>query len=367
MLAFELAYAVKDWHAAPPDSEERRAMCVGYERPGDVSMDSGDGEAKDEIMEVKDEEEDTIAEKDEEEVGPDGKVVELRSEVDEEEIEEVEPEDKEEAHTDGPAPREDMMGADEAVTELPQETAVEKETMEESGRTEEEGNGVENVPGVLTKEWVGTEDVDVDVDMGGGEGKEDDDADGEAEADDTVAVATKTEAAEGDGDAKTGEDLSDPLAGALRSSEAAELTLVSTARTELLELATTASLATTFTIPPAPPSPTSTTDPSNSIDALTDLFPDLSIYTGLSEVDPDPNKTEKRPDESMSSIAAGKLAHASRLFDVKPVLVGALDPARHLFKNQWVGLDEVPAVEDVKDVGPVRQDTVFAGNCESFI
>ncbi|KAG8726016.1 chromatin modification- protein VID21, partial [Ceratobasidium sp. 414] len=70
----------------------------------------------------------------------------------------------------------------------------------------------------------------------------------------------------------------------------------------------------------------------------------------------------KRPDESLSSAAAGKLAHASRLFDVKPVLVSVLEPARHLFKGKWVGLDEVPAVEDGKDVGAVRQGTVFPGN-----
>lgn len=359
VLAFELAHAVKDWHAAPAGSEERRAMCVGYECPEDVVMEDGNGEVKDEVMEggkeVEGEEEDAVAEKDEEELGPDGKAVELRSEPDEEEIEEVEPEDKEEAHTADPAPREDIMGADDAVVELLQEPSTEKEDPKATG---EENGAMEAVPGALTKDWAGPEDVD----MAGEDGKDDDDADGEAEADETTAEAPAAETAEGAGDTKTSEDAPNPLAGALRSKEAAELTLISTARTELLEIATTASLATTFSIPLAPPSPTS--DPSNSIDALTELFPDLSIYTGLSEVDPDPNKMEKRPDESMSSIAAGKLAHASRLFDVKPVLVGALDPARHLFKNKWVGLDEVPAVEDGRDVGPVRQDTVFAGNCE---
>jgi hypothetical protein len=327
-------------------------MCVGYvlpkEEDGDTSMKGDD---------VKDEEGE---EKVEEVVGTDGKAVELRSDAeDEAEVEEVEPEE-EEAHTEGPAPREDVMGADDVGVEVAEEITEAEE--DEKEKAVEEGGGVEDVPGALTKEWAAPVPPPEDVAMDVEQGKEDDDADGEAEVDETggvtPAITEPTKEAE---ETKPTEDLPDPLEGALRTDDAGDLTLVSIARTELLELATTASLAMTFTLPPAPSSPTSTADPSSAVDALTELFPDLSLYTGLPS---DAEPADKRVDESMSSVAAGKLAHASRLFDVKPVLVGALDPARHLYKGKWVGLDEVPAVEDGKDVGIVRQDTVFTGNCE---
>ncbi|KAG9074936.1 chromatin modification- protein VID21, partial [Ceratobasidium sp. UAMH 11750] len=316
VLAFELAHAVREWHATPPGSEERKAMCVGYVQPKEEEDVAMEGDAE-------------VVEDAEEKVGPDGKAMEMRSEGDAEGEEDAEVEEVvEAAHTAGPEPREDMMGADEAGAEVLEAQALEGEKHEEKEKDEA-------AVGALTKDWAAPPPAqeEGDVVMAEAEDKQDEDADGEAEVDEALVVA-KEPVQEVD-KSKPGESLPDPLEGALRSDADGKLTLVSTARTELLELATTASLATTFTLPFLPETPSATT---TTVDSLAELFPELSLYTGLpSELDP----TEKRPDESLSSAAAGKLAHASRLFDVKPVLVGALEPARHLFKGKWIGLDEV--------------------------
>ncbi|CAE6383216.1 unnamed protein product [Rhizoctonia solani] len=336
VIAFELAHAAREWHEASP--EERRAMCVGY-RKGDYQLDEEQDKAEDVDMEgdKEEEEEDAEGEKDvemEERVGSDGKATELRSEP-----ENDEPEEAEGPHTGGLEPRDDVMGADD-------EAAV----MEETKEPEKEGEQ-QREPGALTK----------------------DDVPGALTKDDTTDPPSKelspTKDPEiPDEDADGEDDPASPTKSALRpGAEGAEATLadleyISSVRDELVQLATTPSLSTAFALPALPESVTAKAQP-DSIDALAELFPDLSLYTGLSDsIDPDPSKQEKRPDESMTSVSSGKLAHASRLMDVKPVLIGALDPARHLLKNRWIGLDEVPAVEDPKDVGSVRQDTVFNGN-----
>ncbi|KAF8699572.1 HSA protein, partial [Rhizoctonia solani] len=342
VIAFELAHAAREWHEASP--EERKEMCVGFrktdyltnEEPGgneDVEMDGGKGG-----LEVQAEGEGEAAEDDvemTERVGSDGKAAELRSEPENED----EPEEKQEPHTGGMDPREDVMGADDdaAVIEESKEPEKEKDGDQEPGMMAQD-----DAPGVLTKdeptvppskEYSPAKDPDLP----------DDDADGE---DDPSLLAKNALRPDAEGAEAT----------------LADLEYIDSVREELVQLATAPSLLTSFALPPLP-APASIKTKPDSIDILAELFPDLSLYTGISDsIDIDPAKQEKRPDESMTSVASGKLAHASRLMDIKPVLVGALDPARHLFKNRWIGLDEVPAVEDPRDVGTVRQDTLFNGN-----
>ncbi|KAG9084580.1 chromatin modification- protein VID21, partial [Ceratobasidium sp. 392] len=364
VLAFEVAHAVREWHAAPAGSEERKAMCVGYIRPKDEG-DDGDvemGVERDVVMDVG-EEDGTAEDQDggarekdgEEQTGPDGKVMEIRSDAVGEDEEEEEEEDVVEqvAHTADPEPREDVTGADEVGAEKPE--------VEESEKDKEKD---ETEVGVSTKEWA-PEQGRQDVPMAEGEedGRDDNDADGEAEVDKSIfpapAVVEPTKEAEAEKPKEQKGGLPDPLEGALKEDADGKVTLVSTARTELLDLATTASLATTFSLPHPPSSPKPEKETDKTIDGLVDLFPELSLYTGLpTDLDP----SDKRPDECMSSAAAGKLAHTSRLLGVKPVLVGALEPAKHMRKGKWVGLNEVLVVEDVKDVGAARQDTVFVEN-----
>ncbi|KDN33960.1 hypothetical protein RSAG8_12945, partial [Rhizoctonia solani AG-8 WAC10335] len=340
VVAFELAHAAREWCEASP--EGRQAMCVGY-RKGDHQLDEEQDKAEDVEMDGGEGEEDGEAEQDTEmaeRVGPDGKADELRAEPeDEDEPEEVEAEvEVEEPHTGGLEPRQDVMGADDEVVDMEEVKEPEREEEQQEPGTLTK----DDAPGTLTKddptdpsskELSPTKDPDIP----------DEDADGEDDPASPTKNALKPDA---------------------QGAEAtlADLEYISSVRDEFFQLATTPSLSTSFALPALPGSVLAKAKP-DSIDALAELFPDLSLYTGLSDsIDPDPAKQEKRPDESMSSVSSGKLAHASRLMDVKPVLVGALDPARHLFKNRWIGLDEVPAVEDPKDVGSVRQDTVFTGN-----
>ncbi|KAH7334166.1 hypothetical protein B0J17DRAFT_675602 [Rhizoctonia solani] len=332
VVAFELAHAAQEWHEA--SLEERETMCVRY-RKADHQVDKDEDKAEDVEMDGEKGEEDGEAEKDvemAERVGSDGKAVEIRSEPEDED--EDEPEEQEGPHIGGLEPRQDVMGADDEVMVVEEVKEPEKEGDQEPGMLTKD-----DVPGTLTKddttdppskELSPTKDPDLP----------DEDADGE-------------------------DDPTSPTKNALKpDAEGAEATLadleyLGSVRDELYQMATTHSRTTSFTLPTLPV-PKAKPD---VIDTLAELFPDLSLYTGLSEsIASDPTKQEKRPDESMASVASGKLAHASRLMDIKPVLVGALDPARHLFKNRWVGLDEVPAVEDGRDVGSVRQDTVFGGN-----
>ncbi|CAE6523513.1 unnamed protein product [Rhizoctonia solani] len=326
VVAFEVAHAVREWHEASP--EERETMCVRY-RKADHQVDDGEDKAED--VEMDGEKEDDDAEEVEkdvemvERVGSDGKAAELRSEPEDEDEVEV----PEEPHTGGMEPRQDVMGADDEVM-----------VMEEVKEPEKEGEQQE--PGMLTKDDT-TEPPSKELSPTKDPDLPDEDADGE-------------------------DDPASPTKNALKpDAEGAEATLADleylrSVQDELVQMATTHSRTTSFTLPNLPTTATPKAKP-DSIDALAELFPDLSLYTGLSDsIDPDPMKQDKRPDESMASVSSGKLAHASRLMDIKPVLVGALDPARHLFKNRWIGLDEVPAVEDGKDVGSVRQDTVFTGN-----
>ncbi|CAE6536510.1 unnamed protein product [Rhizoctonia solani] len=333
VVAFELAHAAREWYEASP--EERETMCVKYK--ADHQLDEKD-EAEDVEMDG-DKGEEGQVEKDvemAERVGSDGKVAELRSEPEHED--EDEPEVEEGPHTGGLEPRDDVMGADDAVM-----------VIEEVKEPEKEKEG-EQEPGMLTKDDVPGLTKDETTDPPPKElspTKDPDMPDEDADGEDDPASPTK--------------NALRPDAGGAEST-LANLEYLSSVRDELAQLATAPSLAASFTLPTLPVPPTTKAQP-DSIDALAELFPDLSLYTGLSDsIDPDPTKQEKRPDESMTSVSSGKLAHASRLMDIKPVLVGALDPARHLFKNKWIGLDEVPAVEDSRDVGAVRQDTVFTGN-----
>ncbi|CAE6481984.1 unnamed protein product [Rhizoctonia solani] len=336
VIAFELAHAAREWCEASP--EERQAMCVGY-RKGDHQLDEEQDKAEDVEMGGEKAGEDGEGERDvemAERVGSDGKATELRSEPENED----EPEEVEGPHTGGLEARQDVMGADDEAMAM----AMAMDEVKEPEKEEELEPGTltkDDAPGTLTK--ADTTDLPFDALSPTKDPEPDEDADGEDDPTSPTKSALKP-------DAKGAE------------ATLADLEYISSVRDELVQLATTPSLSTAFALPTLPETVTAKAKP-DSIDALAELFPDLSLYTGLSDsIDPDPTKQEKRPDESMTSVSSGKLAHASRLMDIKPVLVGALDPARHLFKNRWIGLDEVPAVEDPKDVGSVRQDTVFTGN-----
>jgi chromatin modification-related protein VID21 len=90
---------------------------------------------------------------------------------------------------------------------------------------------------------------------------------------------------------------------------------------------------------------------------LVDIFPDLAVFGAPSA--PVPGKFEKRLDEAGAN---GRMAHVSRLFDVRPVMLSSLNPSRNRAADgRWVDAvgpmyDVVedlndPAIEDQSSLG----------------
>lgn len=65
--------------------------------------------------------------------------------------------------------------------------------------------------------------------------------------------------------------------------------------------------------------------------ALDDLFPDLALYSGPSP--PEDDKVPKRLDEGFTS--SHRIAHTSRIMDLHPVLVSAVQPAKNTTSGSW--------------------------------
>jgi chromatin modification-related protein VID21 len=107
----------------------------------------------------------------------------------------------------------------------------------------------------------------------------------------------------------------------------------------------------------SPASPGPETPPS-----LTDLFPDLATYDG--PMPPEDGKAHKRLEEGQTS--GHRVAHTSRIMDIRPLLISTLQPARNAFDGEW-DLNDGPYYEDPKgstNVGPevvAATSSVFGG------
>ncbi len=135
------------------------------------------------------------------------------------------------------------------------------------------------------------------------------------------------------------------------------------ARKPILNLSLTSGLVDLGEVPhltgsiPTPVEPELETPPS-----LIDLFPDLAVYSGpIPSVE---EKIHKRLDEGHTS--GHRVAHTSRLMDIRPVLVSSLQPARNTLDGTW-DLHDGLWFEDPKgstDVGPdtiASTSSVFTG------
>jgi hypothetical protein len=79
--------------------------------------------------------------------------------------------------------------------------------------------------------------------------------------------------------------------------------------------------------------------------SLTELFPDLTAYAPPTAND---GKADKRVDES--SQHAGRLLHASRLMDIRPVLVSTLQPSKNRHPSgRWEAIDDGSIYDDIAD------------------
>lgn len=94
---------------------------------------------------------------------------------------------------------------------------------------------------------------------------------------------------------------------------------------------------------------------SNRPPYLTDLFPDLAVYSGPPP--PDDGKLHKRFDEGQTT--SHRVAHTSRLMDVRPIFVSTLQPAANHLDDAW-NLQDGPWFEDPKGSTDVSEDVVAA-------
>ena len=65
--------------------------------------------------------------------------------------------------------------------------------------------------------------------------------------------------------------------------------------------------------------------------SLIDLFPDLGVYSG--PVPPDDDKVHRRLDEGYTS--GHRIAHTSRIMDIRPILVSSIQPAARPGSDSW--------------------------------
>lgn len=96
--------------------------------------------------------------------------------------------------------------------------------------------------------------------------------------------------------------------------------------------------------------------------SFADLFPDLAVYSG--PVPPEDDKIHKRLDEGYTS--GYRIAHTSRIMDIRPILVSSIQPAKNAYNGSW-DLHDGPWFEDPKgstDVTPeviASTSSIFSG------
>lgn len=100
---------------------------------------------------------------------------------------------------------------------------------------------------------------------------------------------------------------------------------------------------------------------------LSDLFGDIALYTmptPLTESQILAGRVDRRIDDATTS--GGKLAHTSRLLDVKPVLVSTLQPSKRR-RDEWEDLSDLWGVEETRDLMDFKTDPVPSGTSACFL
>lgn len=303
-VAFEIVHAVADWHRASPD--ERREMTIMWRKPEftkDAEME--DRPNGDEPLEIEAREEPDVVPEEETDAAPP------------EEPPNVPEDDIPAEVVEGAGAESGAMAAADAIQELETRREIKEEAVA----------------------------VDLSA-FRGAQSAEAEDADGEADQD--------GDGEEGDEDFKQSmlglieeQEPNDPVAGpstAARTDAKAQADQVLALRRSLLtqinptdtvielsELTANLALEQSATLKSAPIK-------------LPDFFPELAPYGPfMSMNDSKGGKVDKRVEETSS---AGKLTYASRMFDVRPVLVSTLQPAKKHKFGEWDDLAEYYPADD---------------------
>jgi hypothetical protein len=112
---------------------------------------------------------------------------------------------------------------------------------------------------------------------------------------------------------------------------------------------------------------TSPFSPELSSLVLSDLFGDIALYTmpiPLSESQILSGRVDRRIDDATTS--GGKLAHTSRLLDIRPVLVSTLQPSKRKRADDWEDLSDLWGVEETRDLMDLKTDPVPSGTGQFF-
>lgn len=104
-----------------------------------------------------------------------------------------------------------------------------------------------------------------------------------------------------------------------------------------------------------------------SLALLSDLFGEVTPYALPVPLDENAimaGKLDRRIDDATTS--SGKLAHTSRLLDVRPVLISTLEPAIKRKGDGWADMNDLWGSEDIRDLGEMRGDVYSSGTSKLF-
>lgn len=100
--------------------------------------------------------------------------------------------------------------------------------------------------------------------------------------------------------------------------------------------------------------------------ALTELFGDITPYVPATPLSPSHHaagKIDRRIDDATAS--GGKLAHTSRLMDIRPVLVSTLNPGRKRKNDRWDDLSDLwGGGDELRDLGEMKGEVYSSGTRE---
>ncbi|BEI82084.1 hypothetical protein CcaverHIS002_0212440 [Cutaneotrichosporon cavernicola] len=326
VVAREFAYQAVEWHLSSPG--EKAELMVGGR---------GWGACKDIAVPGRTEA-DKIAEDD---------VEELLVGADPEESELAEAEAEASAHERGDTTGTEVLNE---ILERPEDKPPEGVKMEVDedavGEADAEGEDADG-------EDADGEDADGEADADGEEDDADDGAEGQAVGLEEIADAEKEAEAKPDGKKEDSPEATVLPNGLLLSKRFKDVEELARVRQPLLYMSAEAPTADLTTLPLTSKEKQAATDnvtdsaflsPSNDPPpSLLELFPDLAVYGGPTP--PDGIKVHRRLDEGQTS--GNRLAHTSRILDIRPVFVSHIQPAKSQF--------DIDDVWDIRD-GPWYED-----------
>ncbi|WVO13268.1 hypothetical protein L204_100881 [Cryptococcus depauperatus] len=331
--AREFAYQIVEWHLA--SEEVRASMMVGGRGWGKFNDTSISGSSN------------------------------RKREVEVEERQKAMAEDEDVEMLVGQGDLTDGEGEAGKVLESINEMKAIEEKVEEKAQMEEDlsGENDENEynPTKLNQK-IGVVGEDIDA-----EGEADEDAqsniEGETVADGLVGLSEIDDAADDGDDREGSKPLSESTSkrdhvlpnGVVIDKRFASVNEVVLTRKPILDAPLSSATIDLNTLPkdsseiPASSYSTQETDESLS---LTNLFPELVVYSG-----PFPSENEKTHRRDEGGNSSHRMAHTSRIMDIEPLLVSTLQPAKNFRDGEW-NLHDGPYFEELKGYAEVKPNVV---------